>query len=163
MDLTIREANLHDATDCSTVVEVLDSYASDAIGLGEPLSPEVRARLPEGLRNHPTTLVLLAFASERPVGIAICFLGFSSFNALPLLNIHDLAVIPAWRGKGVGKALLAAVEARAVERGCCKLTLEVQDHNSRARALYEHVGFADVVLGAPGPTRFLSKPLRTSD
>jgi GNAT superfamily N-acetyltransferase len=163
MDLTIREANLHDAADCSSLVEVLDSYASDPVGLGEPLSPEVRARLPEGLRNHPTTLVLLAFAAERPVGVAICFLGFSSFKALPLLNIHDLAVIPEWRGKGVGRALLAAVEAKAVERGCCKLTLEVQDHNRRARALYEHVGFADVVLGAPGPTRFLSKPLRTSD
>jgi ribosomal protein S18 acetylase RimI-like enzyme len=163
MDVTIREANLHDAADCSSLVDILDSYASDPIGLGKPLSPEVRSRLPEGLRNHPTTLVLLALAAERPVGIAICFLGFSSFNARPLLNIHDLAVIPEWRGKGVGKALLAAVEAKAVERGCRKLTLEVQDHNRRARALYEHVGFADVVLGAQGPTRFLSKPLRTSD
>jgi GNAT superfamily N-acetyltransferase len=163
MDVTIRQANLHDAADCSRLIDVLDSYASDPIGLGEPLSPEVRARLPEGLRNHPTTLVLLAFVAERPVGIAICFLGFSSFKARPLINIHDLAVIPEWRGKGVGRALLAAVEAQAVARGCCKLTLEVQDHNRRARALYEHVGFADVVLGAPGPTRFLSKPLRTSD
>jgi hypothetical protein len=39
------------------------------------------------------------------------------------------------------------------------LTLEVQDDNHRARALYERFGFADFVVGNSAPTRFLSKPL----
>jgi hypothetical protein len=52
------------------------------------------------------------------------------------------------------------VERRARSRGCCKLTLEVQDDNRRARALYESFGFADFVVGDPAPTRFLCKPLR---
>lgn len=105
------------------LVGILDSYASDPVGGGEPLTTEVRARLAVGLQNHPTTLILLALMSDCPVGVAICFLGFSTFKARPLLNVHDLAVIPEWRGKGIGRALLAAAEARAVDTGCCKLNL----------------------------------------
>jgi ribosomal protein S18 acetylase RimI-like enzyme len=104
-------------------------------------------------------LVLLAIAEGRPIGIAVCFLGFSTFQARPLLNVHDLAVVPEWRGKGVGWSLLSAAESRALERGCCKLTLEVQDDNEPALALYKRFGFADLVVGDSGPTRFLVKTL----
>ena len=158
MDVRIREADCANPVDGAGVVDVLNSYASDPIGGGQPLSPEVRERLPLGLRDHPTTLVLLAFVKERPVGVAVCFFGFSTFQARPLLNIHDLAVVPEWRGQGIGGALLEAVEAKAIRRGCCKITLEVQDANRRARGLYERNGFADFVIGN-SPTRFLCKPL----
>ena len=159
MDVTIREADLLDGRDAAAVVDVLDSYASDPRGGSEPLSGEVRARLVPSLRAHPTTLVLLAFEGDLAVGLAIGFWGLSSFKARPLLNIHDLAVRPGHRGRGVGRALLAAAEQRARGRGCCKLTLEVQEDNTPARALYERVGFQDVRYGDSGPTRFLGKPL----
>ena len=159
MNLTIREADLSDRADCADIVDVLNSYAADPIGGGIPLSAEVRARLPLGLREHPTTLVLLARVEGKSIGVAVCFWGFSTFHAHPLLNIHDLAVTPEWRGKGVGTALLDAIEARALERGCCKLTLEVQDDNRRARALYDRCGFGDAVVGSARPTRFLCKLL----
>src|SRR5688572_10954889 len=123
MDVTIREADFADSKDCAGLVDVLDSYASDPVGGGQPLNSEVRERLPLALRDHPTTLVLLAFIEGRPVGVAVCFFGFSTFQARPLLNIHDLAVVPDCRGQGIGRALLEAAEARATERGCCKLTL----------------------------------------
>ena len=158
MEVTIREADFANAGDCAGIVDVLNSYASDQIGGGQPLSPEVRERLAPGLRDHPTTLVLLAFVESRPVGVAVCFFGFSTFQARPLLNIHDLAVVPDWRGQGIGRALLEAVEEKAIRRGCCKLTLEVQDENRRARGLYDRYGFSDFVIGN-SPTRFLSKPL----
>jgi ribosomal protein S18 acetylase RimI-like enzyme len=116
----------------------------------------VRERWVPALPEHPTALVLLAFAEGRAIGVTVCFFGFSTFEARPLLNVHDLAVVPEWRGKGVGRALLTATEERAVRRGCCKLTLEVQDENRRARALYESFGFSDFVV-ANSPTRFLSK------
>jgi ribosomal protein S18 acetylase RimI-like enzyme len=60
--------------------------------------------------------------------------------------------------------LLEAVEAEAVRRGCCRLTLEVQDENRRARRVYDRFGFTDFAL-AGSPTRFLCKPLgpRISD
>jgi ribosomal protein S18 acetylase RimI-like enzyme len=159
MELEIREADFTDPMHCAGIIDVLNSYATDPIGGGKPLSPDVRERLVPGLRDHPTALVLLAFLGRRPVGIAVCFVGFTTFQARPLLNIHDLAVVPEHRGTGIGRALLAAAEVRALRRGCCKLTLEVQDSNRRARALYERFGFVDFVVGNSDATRFLSKPL----
>src|SRR5262249_7008013 len=113
----ICEADFADPAHRSAILEVLDSYASDPIGGGQPLSAEVRERLVDGLREHPSALVLLAFAERRAVGIAVCFFGFSTFHARPLLNVHDLAVVPGLRGGGIGRALLDAVELRARQRG----------------------------------------------
>lgn len=159
MGVEIVDVNFGDAAHGAGIVEVLNSYAADPVGGGEPLTADVRERLVPALRDHPSVLVLLAFAQERPVGIAVCFQGFSTFHARPLLNIHDLAVLPEWRGKGIGRKLLGAAEERARQRGCCRLTLEVQDDNGRALALYRSFGFADLVMGDSGPTRFLTKPL----
>jgi ribosomal protein S18 acetylase RimI-like enzyme len=158
VDFHIREASLTDARDAAGIVHIIDSYAADPKGGGTPLPSHVKDRMVPVLRAHPTTLVLLAFAAEEPIGIAVCFYGVSTFRARPLLNIHDLAVLPEYRGRGVGRALLAAVEEHARRKGCCKLTLEVQDQNTRARALYQQVGFEDVVI-AGSATRFLAKPL----
>jgi ribosomal protein S18 acetylase RimI-like enzyme len=154
----IREASFDDARDTAGIVHILDSYAADPKGGGEPLPAEVKERVVAVLRQHPTTLVLLAVVENQPVGIAVCFYGISTFRARPLLNIHDLAVLPQYRGYGIGRALLAAVEEHARRQGCCKLTLEVQDQNTRARALYQTFGFEDFMV-AGSATRFLSKPL----
>jgi len=157
-DPIVVDADLDAPAHRAAVLAVLDSYASDPIGGGEPLRPEVRDRLVPSLRAHPTTCVLLAFAATEPVGIAVCFLGFSTFQARPLLNVHDLAVVPEWRGRGVGRRLLHAAEERARQCGCCKLTLEVQEDNPRALGLYRSFGFEDMIVTAK-PTRFLTKPL----
>ena len=118
------------------------AYAADPMGNGAALPPEIAARLVPGLREHPTTLVLLAHVGDEAVGIATCFRGFSTFRARPLLNVHDLAVLPGHRGRGVGALLLAAAERKARELGCCRLTLEVQENNSRARRVYARAGFS---------------------
>jgi ribosomal protein S18 acetylase RimI-like enzyme len=157
--LFVRPADLTSASDAASVLAVLDSYASDPVGGGTPLSAEVRHQLIPALRAHPTALVLLAFAGERPVGLLNGFFGLSTFNAKPLLNIHDLAVVPDMRGKGVGRLMLTESEKIARQRGCCKLTLEVQDGNSPARLLYDRFGFRDVVYADTGITRFLAKAL----
>ncbi len=159
MNIDIRPADFNDPVHREAVVSVIDSYARDPIGGGAPLAAQVRQRLVPALAEHPTALVLLAFCDGRAAGVAVCFFGLSTFQARPLLNVHDLAVVPEFRGQGVGFALLDAVEAAARRRGCCKLTLEVQDDNRRARELYSRFGFNDFVIGNSGPTRFLSKPL----
>ena len=159
MPVNIRPADLQDAADAAAVVMLLDAYATDPRGGGEPLTAAVRERLVPGLQDHPTTRVWLAFDDTSPVGVCVAFTGFSTFRARPLLNIHDLAVLPGLRGRGIGHALLAAAEAAAISSGCCKLTLEVQEDNSPARGLYERFGFRDVTYGASGPTRFLGKNL----
>jgi len=153
-------ADLADPVHRNSLVTVLDSYARDPMGGGTPLSPEVRATLADRLQAHPTTRAFLAFDGSEAVGVAICFLGFSTFAARPLLNIHDLAVLPERRGQGIGRTLLGAVEAAARNEGCCKLTLEVLDSNARAHGLYESFGFHDYALqGSVTPTRFLTKAL----
>lgn len=142
------------------ILTMVDTYSRDPMGDGKPLDPEVRARLIAGLRTHPTTLIFLAYAGTQPVGVAVCFKGFSTFAAKPLINVHDLVVAPEARGAGVGRRLLAAVEAKARELGCCKLTLEVLDNNQRALRTYEAAGFKRYTLqpGA-GEAIFLTKPL----
>lgn len=121
---------------------------------------EVCERLVPALRAHPTTVILLAYDGPAAVGIATCFLGFSTFSARQLLNLHDLAVVPSHRGEGVGRQLLAAVEAKARELGCCKVTLEVQENNWPARGLYEAVGFGMMKYSDElGGTLFMTKPI----
>lgn len=155
----VLEADFADPLHRSGILGIIDSYARDPVGGGEPLTEGVRETLVGALQAHPTTRIFLAFSGDRPVGAAICFVGFSTFAARPLLNVHDLAVLPDWRGRGVGRALLSAAEEHAREEGCCKLTLEVQDDNLPARGLYESFGFEDFVIGTSAPTRFLTKPL----
>jgi len=105
------------------------------------------------------SLVLLALTENVAVGIAVCFSGLSTFHARPLLNVHDLAVLPQYRGQGIGRLLLTAAEDHARRRGCCRLTLEVQDDNHPALGLYRDFGFDELTYGDSGPTRFLVKPL----
>ena len=71
----------------------------------------------------------------------LSFRGFSTVAARPLLNIHDFAVAPEHRRRGLARALLAAVEEKAREIDCCKLTLEVLEHNLRAQGVYRAHGF----------------------
>jgi GNAT superfamily N-acetyltransferase len=160
MALHVTRADLGDAAQAQAVVELVDCYARDPMGGGEPLPAEVSAALVPGLRQHPATLVFLAWEQARPVGVAVCFSGFSTFAAKPLVNIHDLSVRPEWRGRGVGRALLRAVADWARAHGCCKVTLEVLDHNAHARGLYESEGFRPPDMGRPGEQMlFLSKAL----
>ena len=158
--LEIVEAQLDRADHAKIILDLTNAYALDPIGGGSALSPDVRDALIPGLRAHPTTLVLLAYHGGESVGLATCFWGFSTFAALPLLNLHDLAVLPKCRGLGVGRALLRAVEARARERGCAKVTLEVRERNARARGLYESEGFSHSGGGEElGPDLFYVKRL----
>lgn len=140
MAVRIIEADLNNPKHAEYILFLTNSYALDEMGGGKPLSEFVRENLMEGLRNTPGSLIFLALDGERPIGIATCFIGFSTFNAKPLINIHDLGVIPEYRGKGIGQKLLKAVEEKAREEGCCKLTLEVLEHNP-AKRLYEREGF----------------------
>lgn len=123
------------------LLSVLDNYASVPHISGKPLPTEIREALPDRLNAHPGRVVLLAIQSDRVVGVAICFPGFSTFAARPLLNLHDLAVHGDCRGQGVGGLLLAAVDDRARELGCCRVTLEVVEDNPGAKRLYERTGF----------------------
>jgi GNAT superfamily N-acetyltransferase len=154
MSLHIRSADLTSPRDAESITFLLNAYATEPVGGGKPLPRDVRERLVPALREIPRALVLLAFADDAAVGITVCFMGFSTFKARPLLNIHDLAVLPQYRRRGVARLLLQAAEDYARRHGCCRLTLEVLESNSGAEALYREFGFDQSTR-----TRFLVKPL----
>jgi len=155
MNLCVREADLAVASEAAALVEIIDSYARGPGGQNRPLSDEARARMAEGLLAHPMATVLLALDAERPVGVVVCVWSFSTFAGHPSVNIHDFAVLPDRRGRGIGRMLLGEVERMARERSCCKITLEVHDTNEGAKRLYESVGFGPW----DPPTLFVTKSL----
>jgi ribosomal protein S18 acetylase RimI-like enzyme len=158
--VVVREADLGAPAQGAAIVALLDAYARDPMGGGEPLSEVVKQRLIPELRTIPGALVLLAWEGGEPVGLAVCFPGFSTFQARPLINVHDLAVLPSRRRRGVASRLLSAVAGHARRRGCCKVTLEAREDNPAARRLYERTGFS---AGSSGRGRvqylFLEKRL----
>lgn len=156
--LEIVEADLNRPDHQTAVVGLIDAYARDPMGNGKPLSDDIRNALIPGLQKHPTTLIFLAFAERQAIGIAVCFVGFSTFAARPLVNIHDLAVLPGQRGSGVGRQLLDAVEHKARAMGCCKVTLEVLENNRRAMNVYVSAGYAQATYqAAAGGAIFYAK------
>jgi len=146
MSILIEKADLSLESHQSAVKRMVEVMAQDPNGGNASLPAEVGEKLIEGLRNHPTTEIILAFHDSEPVGAAICFVGFSTFRAAPLLNLHDLIVMPTTRGQGIGKKLMQAVEDRAREIGCCTVTLEVDPANEIARKLYAAKGYVDSQL-----------------
>ena len=158
--IEIVEADLKREEHQHAVIELTDAYAGDPMGNGKPLSADARRGLIPGLQQHPTTFIFLAYQESNAIGIADCFLGFSTFAARPLINISDFYVLPTYRGQGIGRLLLEGVERKARNMDCCKLTLEMQENNHRARQVYEAAGFAQAVyVKAAGRVLFLSKLL----
>ncbi len=130
----------------AAIRQLMNIYAIDPMGGGTPLPAKVLEDLPQALANIGTAITLLAFDADEPVGLITGFLSLSTFKAKPLLNIHDVIVIPDYRGCGISRQLLQQVEAYAVERDCCKLTLEVLSGNRRAQQVYRQFGFDDYAL-----------------
>lgn len=138
-------ADLENPVHQQAVISLLDMYCRDQFGAGKPLPRETSERLIAGLKEVKGICFLAQEETPKSsgefIGLALCLPSFSSFRARPILNIHDIAVAPGHRGKGVGQALLQAVEAEARRRGCCKVTLEVREDNEVAKAAYRRAGF----------------------
>ena len=145
-ELTVTLVDYADPRDAADLVALLDGYARDPMGGGAPLSDHARGHVVAGLAATPQAFSLIARLDDEPVGLANCLMGYSTFAAAPLVNIHDMAVAPGHRGRGIGRALIQAIEAEALRRGACKITLEVLSGNGDARRLYAACGFADYQL-----------------
>jgi GNAT superfamily N-acetyltransferase len=108
MKLTIDAVDLRQSAHCDALIKLLDAYAQDPMGGGEPLAAEVKARLCDDMAERPTVASFIAWLDQAPVGLVNCVEGFSTFKSQPLMNIHDLVVLPGHRGMGIGQALLQA-------------------------------------------------------
>lgn len=146
-NITTRELDKCNPLDIALLTRLVDMYSQDNMGAGHALHPDAYQRLGKTFAEHPAVFALVAEEEDFPCGIALCVLGLSSFFAMPLVNIHDLSVIPEKRNKGVGKVLLEAVAEAAKKRGACKITLEVRPDNASARHLYQTAGFEVYAIG----------------
>lgn len=156
--LHICRADYGNSLHAAALVSLLDAYARDPAGGGEPLSAFAKTHLVSALAARPQAFSVLAFDGAEPVGLVNCIEGFSTFACRPLVNVHDVVVLASHRGQRVGEQMLALVEQIARERGACKLTLEVLAGNASAIRLYERVGFANYQLDpAMGQARFQQK------
>jgi len=146
MDIKTIIADYADTEHGQDIIHLLDEYANDPMGGGQPLSAFTKNKLISSLTNIPKAFSILSYIDSIPVGLANCFEGFSTFQCKPLINIHDIAVINKYRGKGIGQNLLQKIEEIAVERQCCKITLEVLDGNESAISAYKKFGFSPYEL-----------------
>lgn len=141
MKTEIVRADYHDPQHGRDIVFLLNSYAEDPMGGGEPLAGAVKENLVATLAGLPHAFSLLCYVDAQPAGIVNCLEGFSTFSCRKLINIHDIAVLEQFRGLGLGQRLLAGVEELARERDCCKITLEVLEGNKGAMGSYRKFGF----------------------
>jgi GNAT superfamily N-acetyltransferase len=89
---------------------------------------------------HPLVKVTMAEWDGQPAGFALWFLNFSTWEGKPGIYLEDLFVPPAFRGHGIGKALLQHLAALAVQEGWTRFVWQVLDWNTPAIEFYEAHG-----------------------
>ena len=90
--------------------------------------------------TSPQVFALVAEAEGKVIGIAVYFVSFSTWTGRHGLYLEDLFVVPGHRSRGVGRALLGSLAARALDRGCARLEWAVLDWNQPAIDFYRSLG-----------------------
>ena len=98
------------------------------------------ATLEEQLFDRRGAEVLFALEGDKEVGFALFFHNFSTFLGRAGLYLEDLFVLPEYRGRGYGRALLGRLAAIALERGCGRMEWWCLDWNERAVGFYRALG-----------------------
>lgn len=84
--------------------------------------------------------VVIGHQAEEPTGFALFFHSFSTFLGRPGIYLEDLYVKPEFRGRGIGRAMLAYLAGLAKERNCGRLEWSVLNWNEPAIRLYRGIG-----------------------
>ncbi|MBN2480162.1 MAG: GNAT family N-acetyltransferase [Bacteroidales bacterium] len=128
---------------CNALVSLLNEYITDEMGGGLPYTDEQKKLLVEGLKNHPSKIIMFAVFNRKFIGLVNCFVNFGTFSVKPFVNIHDVIVTQLWRNKGIGRMMLEKIVEESRRIGCSKITLEVREDNRNAKHLYKSLGFHD--------------------
>ena len=96
--------------------------------------------LEEWLFDKKAAEVIFAVEDGREVGFALFFHNFSTFLGRAGIYLEDLFVLPEYRGRGFGKALLRKLAQTAVERGCGRLEWACLDWNKPSIDFYLSLG-----------------------
>jgi GNAT superfamily N-acetyltransferase len=134
--IQIRRAVAGDVPQILTFVRELADY--------EKVPHEVKATeadlLRDGFSGAPRFFVEIAEWEGAPAGFALWFFNYSTWEGRPGLYLEDLFVRPAFRGRGIGKALLVHLARCAVAEECGRFQWQVLDWNLPAIGFYETLG-----------------------
>ena len=100
------------------------------------------------LSDESVGRIHVARDGDKVVGMASLLYSISTAEGGLAASFEDLVVLPGYRGKGVGKALLGYVVAEARKQGVLRLTLLTDKQNKRAQALYRTLGFTESTMKA---------------
>lgn len=135
-DLQIRAATAADAAQILAFIRALAVYEKL-----EHMVVADEAQLHKTLfGERPAAEVRIAEWQGQPAGFALFFHNYSTFLGKPGIYLEDLFVLPEFRGKGIGKALLIHLAQLAVERDCGRLEWSVLDWNTPAIDFYKSLG-----------------------
>ena len=146
MSIYLIKADYKNEQHAKDLIMLLNAYALDEMGGAEALTAEVQENLVATMAKRSDVFTVLCYVDNEPAGIINCVEGFSTFSCKPLINIHDCGVLAKFRGLGISLKMFAEVEKIAIERGCCKLTLEVLQGNKIAQNAYKKLGFSGYEL-----------------
>jgi GNAT superfamily N-acetyltransferase len=135
-DLQIRSATPEDIPQILAFIREFAEYErapEQAIAKGEDL-------MRDGWGKEPKFRVVIAEWQGTPAGFALFFYNYSTWQGQPGLYLEDLFVRPAFRGKGVGKALLLHLAQIAVRENCGRFQWQVLDWNTPAIDFYKSLG-----------------------
>ena len=132
---SIRTATANDAALILDFIKKLAEYenmSGDVVADEQLLKEEIFEKL------HAE--VIFALEDEKEVGFALYFHNFSTFLGRSGIYLEDLFVLPEFRGKGHGKALLRHLAKTALERGCGRLEWSCLDWNKPSIDFYRSLG-----------------------
>lgn len=133
--MEIRFAKREDTPKILRFIHALAEY--EKLG-GEVVATE--ALLEEWIFDKGKAETIFAVEDGKEVGFALFFHNFSTFLGRAGIYLEDLFVLPEYRGRGYGTALLKKLAALAVERGCGRLEWSCLDWNSPSIGFYKALG-----------------------
>ena len=136
MSLAIRSARPADSALVFALVRELADYENLAAAV-DATPEQIAAAL---FSPQPTLFCDIAEWSGEPAGFAVWFLNFSTFRGRHGIYLEDIFVRPAYRRRGIGKALLARLAQHCVDQGHARFEWAVLDWNAPAIAFYRSIG-----------------------
>jgi len=137
-EVRVRPATPEDASTIVRFIRGLAEFEHEPLSSVKVTEAEI---VRDGFGPTPRFESLIAELSGEPVGFALFFMNYSTWEGTAGIHIEDLFVVDEARGAGVGRELMASVAAIARERGSSRVELSVLDWNP-ARVFYERLGMS---------------------
>ncbi len=134
--LTIRPAITSDVSHIFSLIQALAEYEH----LSHLVTGNEDALAEHLFGSHPYVEAIVADWDNLTVGFALFFPDYSTFLTKPGIYLEDLFILPAYRRRGIGKAMLTYLARLAVERQAGRLEWSVLDWNQSAIAFYQSIG-----------------------